>query len=218
MRVQSEQQSRRAGRLLEPGCAARARRVPRARLAQRARLAPREPPVRRDRWVLQRHPGSHGPARAPMGRPATPTGATGAIGIQWQGAWSDVTTYAANDAVSYNGASYISILAGNLNKIPTRWLAGASSRSKARQEPRARLAQRARRAPREPPGLRDRRVCRASRESRARRAPMGRSERPERQARSGFSGRARGAARRHTPQTTECRSAGRATSAFRTPI
>jgi Collagen triple helix repeat (20 copies) len=37
------------------------------------------------------------------------TGATGAIGLVWKGAWVNGPSYVANDAVSYNGASYISL-------------------------------------------------------------------------------------------------------------
>ena len=44
-------------------------------------------------------------------------GANGLAGLTWQGAWNSGTTYALNDAVSYNGSSYISIQAGT-NQTP----------------------------------------------------------------------------------------------------
>jgi hypothetical protein len=40
------------------------------------------------------------------------------IGMDWQGAWSSVTTYAVDDAVSKSGSSYISIQGTNLNHDP----------------------------------------------------------------------------------------------------
>ncbi|HEY2384972.1 MAG TPA: hypothetical protein VGK48_27675, partial [Terriglobia bacterium] len=40
------------------------------------------------------------------------TGATGPAGLTWQGIWSNATAYAVNDAVAFNGTSYISIQAG----------------------------------------------------------------------------------------------------------
>lgn len=56
------------------------------------------------------------------------TGATGASGadgldVTWRGAYSGVTAYVVNDAVSYNGSSYICILAstGNLPTNATYW-------------------------------------------------------------------------------------------------
>lgn len=36
----------------------------------------------------------------------------------WRGGWSALTTYAINDAVSYNGSSWISLQNGNLNNTP----------------------------------------------------------------------------------------------------
>jgi hypothetical protein len=42
----------------------------------------------------------------------------GGEGLKWKGAWSNVTTYAVNDAVSYGGASYVSIKAGNTANNP----------------------------------------------------------------------------------------------------
>lgn len=56
------------------------------------------------------------------------TGATGASGadgldVTWRGAYSGVTAYVVNDAVSYNGSSYICILSstGNLPTNATYW-------------------------------------------------------------------------------------------------
>lgn len=45
------------------------------------------------------------------------TGLAVGAGIVWQGAWSGATAYVANDAVSYNGSSYICIL-GHTNHVP----------------------------------------------------------------------------------------------------
>ena len=45
-------------------------------------------------------------------------GATGAAGISWQGAWASATNYAANAAVSYGGASYVSLVANNSGQTP----------------------------------------------------------------------------------------------------
>jgi hypothetical protein len=47
----------------------------------------------------------------------TPTASSNA-GIVWSGPWSSSITYAQNDAVSYNGGSYIA-LQPNLNVVPT---------------------------------------------------------------------------------------------------
>src|SRR5206468_9256074 len=41
-----------------------------------------------------------------------PQGPTGPVGMTWQGTWSGSTPYAVNDAVAYNGTSYLSIQAG----------------------------------------------------------------------------------------------------------
>lgn len=66
-------------------------------------------------------PGATG-ATGPAG-PAGPTGATGPIGpagspgMVWTGPWSNLTNYAVNHGVSYNGSSYIAI-APNLNDPP----------------------------------------------------------------------------------------------------
>jgi hypothetical protein len=50
--------------------------------------------------------------------PAGPVGPVGPQGLTWQGTWSNATTYALNDAVQFNGTSYISTQAGNLNHEP----------------------------------------------------------------------------------------------------
>jgi Collagen triple helix repeat (20 copies) len=76
--------------------------------------------------------GAEGPAgvkgdSGPQG-PVGPTGATGPTGPQgpqgipgtgavWRGNWTSAATYNANDAVSYNGSSYVA-LANNINKPP----------------------------------------------------------------------------------------------------
>ncbi len=61
--------------------------------------------------------GSQGPAGLTGATGATgatgPQGATGPAGLNWQGTWSSGTAYAVNDAVAYNGSSYISIQAGS---------------------------------------------------------------------------------------------------------
>ena len=46
------------------------------------------------------------------------SGLTGPPGLNWQAAWSSATTYNLNDAVSFNGSSYISLQANNLNHTP----------------------------------------------------------------------------------------------------
>lgn len=63
--------------------------------------------------------GPAGPA-GPMG-PAGPTGLTGpagAPGMTFRGSYSSVTNYSLNDVVSYQGASYVSIVAGNHGNNP----------------------------------------------------------------------------------------------------
>jgi len=45
-------------------------------------------------------------------------GATGAIGMSWQGVWASATNYGANAAVSYGGASYVSLVANNFGQTP----------------------------------------------------------------------------------------------------
>ena len=70
--------------------------------------------------------GNVGDAGAPCG-----SGSGGTV-LNWRGAWSSSTAYAINDGVSYNGASYIAILAGTNhqpNTATTYWgiLAAAST-------------------------------------------------------------------------------------------
>ena len=64
--------------------------------------------------------GAEGPAGA-LG----PAGPTGPAGLVWQSAWSGTTTYNLNAAVSYSGASYVSLIANNKgnepNTSPTDW-------------------------------------------------------------------------------------------------
>ena len=50
--------------------------------------------------------------------PAGPAGLAGPPGLKWQGTWSGAATYALNDGVQFNGASYISLQAANLNHQP----------------------------------------------------------------------------------------------------
>jgi len=93
-----------------------------------------EPDISPPFWALLAKVGSTGTtgsagaagASGPTGA-AGPTGATGATGaagaagptgLTWQGTWSSATSYAVNDAVAYNGSSYISIQAGS-NQTPT---------------------------------------------------------------------------------------------------
>lgn len=69
--------------------------------------------------------GPAGPtgAQGPQG-PAGPTGPQGVAGpagpqgLTFQGSWSNANTYNLNDAVSYNGSSYISLVAANVNNEP----------------------------------------------------------------------------------------------------
>ncbi len=82
--------------------------------------------------------GNTGP-EGPMG-PAGPQGLAGAQGpagpagqnnVNWQGTWSAATTYEINDAVFYNGSSYRSLVASNLNFEPdisgSQWALFASA-------------------------------------------------------------------------------------------
>jgi hypothetical protein len=72
--------------------------------------------------------GAQGPI-GPVGAtgaqgPAGATGATGAPGINYRGAWSSSSAYTINDAVSYNGSSYIALVSNfnvSPNSDPTVW-------------------------------------------------------------------------------------------------
>jgi hypothetical protein len=57
--------------------------------------------------------GSVGPAGA-----NGTNGLSGTPGLLWAGAWSSAMSYAVNDAVSYGGASYLSVVAGNVGQRP----------------------------------------------------------------------------------------------------
>jgi collagen type VII alpha len=57
--------------------------------------------------------GPQGPAGA-----TGASGANGAPGLVYQGAYASTTNYAANDAVTYAGGSYISLVAGNSGNTP----------------------------------------------------------------------------------------------------
>ncbi len=67
--------------------------------------------------------GAAGPT-GPAGANGT-NGLNGTPGLTWQGAWTSATSYAVNDAVSYGGTSYLSVVAGNLGQrpdlYPTAW-------------------------------------------------------------------------------------------------
>jgi hypothetical protein len=52
------------------------------------------------------------------GRPTGATGAAGPVGMVWKGAWVSTQSYTVNNAVSYNGSSYIAIQAST-NVVPT---------------------------------------------------------------------------------------------------
>jgi hypothetical protein len=75
---------------------------------------------------LQGDTGATG-ATGPQGiqGPIGPAGPQGDKGLIWQGVWSGATTYVIDDAISFNGSSYISISDGNLNfspdSEPTKW-------------------------------------------------------------------------------------------------
>jgi hypothetical protein len=59
-------------------------------------------------------------AQGPQGvqGPAGPLGPVGPAGLEWQGAWVSGTSYVADDAVGYNGASYFCILATSGTTTP----------------------------------------------------------------------------------------------------
>jgi hypothetical protein len=59
-------------------------------------------------------------AAGPMGPAGTngADGSNGTPGLAWLGPWSSVTSYAVNDAVSYGGESYLSVVAGNVGQRP----------------------------------------------------------------------------------------------------
>ena len=64
--------------------------------------------------------GATGPSGADgVNGAAGATGATGATGLNWQSApWSSGTTYNLNDAVFYNGSSYVSLQGSNTGNEP----------------------------------------------------------------------------------------------------
>lgn len=71
-------------------------------------------------------------AQGPQGvqGPAGPLGPVGPAGLEWQGAWVSGTSYIADDAVGYNGASWFCILATSGTTNPsadaTHWALLAS--------------------------------------------------------------------------------------------
>jgi hypothetical protein len=60
--------------------------------------------------------GSEGPQG--VEGPAGPPGPVGPVGLEWQGAWDEDSSYAADDAVGYDGASYFCILAIDTTSNP----------------------------------------------------------------------------------------------------
>jgi hypothetical protein len=50
--------------------------------------------------------------------PTGPQGPVGPAGLEWQGAWDEDSSYAADDAVGYDGASYFCILAIDTTSNP----------------------------------------------------------------------------------------------------
>jgi hypothetical protein len=62
--------------------------------------------------------------------PAGPIGPVGPAGLEWQGSWTSGTSYVANDAVGYDGASWFCILATSGTTTPdvdtTHWALLAS--------------------------------------------------------------------------------------------
>jgi hypothetical protein len=81
--------------------------------------------------------GPQGP-QGPQGGTG-PTGPTGPQGLTWQGAWNNSATYNLNDAVGYNGSSYISLIANNTSNEPdtsaTAWSLVASAGATGSQGP-----------------------------------------------------------------------------------
>lgn len=61
--------------------------------------------------------GPQGPV-GPTG-PAGPAGAAGAAGLNYRGAYSNTTTYAVSDYVTYNGSGYICNVANTVGVVPT---------------------------------------------------------------------------------------------------
>jgi hypothetical protein len=56
--------------------------------------------------------------------PTGSTGATGPPGLTWRGTWDPATAYVVNDAVTYQGTSYVAILGSTNNNpasSPTKW-------------------------------------------------------------------------------------------------
>lgn len=56
--------------------------------------------------------------------PTGSAGATGPTGLTWRGTWDSATAYVVNDAVTYQGTSYVAILGSTNNNpasSPTKW-------------------------------------------------------------------------------------------------
>jgi collagen type VII alpha len=63
--------------------------------------------------------GATGPAGATGSLGAAgPTGATGLAGLAYRGTYQSITNYALNDAVTFQGSTYISLIAGNQGQTP----------------------------------------------------------------------------------------------------
>ncbi len=94
------------------------------------------PPGSAAQWSLLAQAGAAG-STGPQGQngatgqtgasgPIGATGAQGDPGLLWRGDYNSGTNYAARDAVAYNGASYVSLLTGNVGNTPgavgsTQW-------------------------------------------------------------------------------------------------
>jgi len=65
-------------------------------------------------------PGPMGPTGSPgPPGPAGPAGPPGPPGLNWRGAWNAVATYMQNDAVQYDGSSWVCIQSGNTGHPPS---------------------------------------------------------------------------------------------------
>jgi hypothetical protein len=63
--------------------------------------------------------GATGPAGAQgLSGPIGPQGSAGPVGMAFQGTYSSAVNYGLGDGVLFNGSAYVSLVAGNLGKIP----------------------------------------------------------------------------------------------------
>jgi len=108
--------------------------------------------------------GEQGPqgetgATGPQG-PQGEKGETGmpGVGLMWEGEWVNSTAYSANDAVGYQGSSYISKEDGNTNHLPTDtawwdlWLAKGDTGETGPQGPQGPQGERGEAGPAGEPG------------------------------------------------------------------